>query len=102
MVQMLGLHVNSIVEDSDYDDAHTQKIIASKMDIQDIIDVLTPHVVVPLASREEAMPGMETDPEEDKDPSSPRAQPSTHEPLHGLVRDPINPSVILLGTDDTD
>ena len=67
-----------------------------------IVDVLTPHPVVPLASREEAMPGMETDPEEDQDPTSPRAQPTRQEPLHGLVRDPINPSIFLLGADDID
>ena len=62
---MLGLQVNSFVKPSDYDDANSHRVIASKMDIEDIVDVLTPHHVVPLASREEAMPGMETDPEDD-------------------------------------
>ena len=56
---MLGLQVNYFVGPSDYDDANSHSGIASKMDIKDIVDVLTPHPVVPLASREEAMPALQ-------------------------------------------
>ena len=56
---MLGLQVNSSVDVCDYDDAKAHKVIASKMDIQDIMDVLSPQHVVPLGFRNEAMPEME-------------------------------------------
>lgn len=60
-MQMLGLQVNTFVELTDMDEASNHRNIASRMDIEDIMDVLTPHPVVPLASREEAMHEMETE-----------------------------------------
>ena len=99
---MLGLQVNSFVEVRDMDDANAHRVLASKMDIEDIIDVLTPHPVVPLASREEATPATEWDSDGDQDPVSPREQPATQGHVHGLVRDPIHPHQFLLGEDHMD
>ena len=69
---MLGLQVNSFVEARNMDDANTHRDFASKMDIEDIIDVITPHPMVPLASREEETPATEWDSDGDQDPVSPR------------------------------
>ena len=101
MLQMLGLQVNSFVDVCDYDEAKSHRVIASKMDIQDIMDVLTPHHVVPLASRNESTHGLDTDSDGDQDPSSPVKQPTTQENLHSLDRDPIS-NIFLLGTDYMD
>ena len=56
VLQMLGLQVNSFVQTRDMDEANNHRDIASKMDIEDIIDVLTTHPVVPLVSRERRCP----------------------------------------------
>ena len=101
MLQMLGLQVNSFVDVCDFDEAKSHRIFASKMDIEDIMDVLTPHPVVPLASRNEVMLGLETDTDGDQDPSFPIELPTTQENLHSLVRDPVS-NVFLLGTDHID
>ena len=66
---MFGLQVNSFVQSGNMDEANNHRDIASKMDIEDIMDVLTPHLVVPLAYREEPI---ETDADADQDPGSPR------------------------------
>ena len=71
------------------DEANSHGVVSSKMDTEDILEVLTPHHVVPLASRNEEMPRLKTYTDGDQDPSSPKEQPTTHEHLHGLVRDPI-------------
>ena len=93
---MLGLQVNSFVQSGDMDKANNHKDIASKMDIENIMDVLTPHLVVPLAYIEEPM---ETDADADQDPGSPREQPAQQEHSSGLVRDPNNQVQFLLGAD---
>jgi hypothetical protein len=84
------------------DEANFYRVIASKMDIKDIMDVLNPHHVEPLASRNEEMSGMETDTDSDHDSTSPREQPAKHGPLRSLVCDVIHPNVFLLGTDHMD
>ena len=98
---MLGLQVNSFVDVCDNDDAKAHRVIASKMNIQDIMDVLSPQLVVPLASRNEAMPEIETDTDEDQDTNSPKERPTTHEDLHSLIREPTT-NIFLLGTDHMD
>lgn len=60
------------MEALDIDDAKSHKVLASKMDIKDIMDILTPYLVVHVASREETMLGMETDVDGDHDHNSPR------------------------------
>lgn len=98
---MFGVQVNSFVDVCNYDDAKVHRVIASKMDIKDIMDVLPPQPVVPHASRNEAMHEMETNTDEDQDANSPKEQPTTHEDLHSLVRDPTT-NLFLLGIDQMD
>lgn len=98
---MLGLQMNSFVDVCDYDETKSHRVIASKMDIQDIMDVLIPHHVVSLASRNESTYGLDTDSEGDHDPSSLIKQPTIQENLHSLDRDPIS-NIFLLGTDYMD
>lgn len=61
MFQMLRLQVNHFVDVCDYDDAKAHRVIAFKMDILDTVNVLSPHLMMLLASRNEAMHEMETD-----------------------------------------
>ena len=99
VLQMLGLQVNSFVEFTDMDEANNHRDIASRMDIEDIMDVLTPHPVVPLASRDEAMHEVETESDDDQDPGSPREQHFQQEDTGGPSRDPSYPFAFLLGAD---
>ena len=99
MFQILGLQVNSFVHDCDYDDAKAHKIIASKIDILDIMNVIFPQHVVPLTSQNEAIPEMDSDADEDEDPNFPNELPTTNE--DNFVRDPTT-TIFLLGTDHMD
>ena len=99
MFQILGLQVNSFVDDCDYDDAKAHMVIASKIDILDIINVISPQHVVPLASQNEAIPEIDSDADEDEDPNFPNEMPTTNE--DNFVRDPTT-TIFLLGTDHMD
>ena len=46
---MLGLQVNTYAVVGDYDDARNHRVLASKMDIMDIVDTLSPQMVAPIA-----------------------------------------------------
>ena len=99
---MFGLQENFFVQSGDMDEVNNHRDITSKMDIEDTMDVLTPHHVVLLASREEHMLEMETDTDADQDHGSPREQPARKEHSDDLVGDPSNPVHFLIGADHID
>jgi len=101
-MQMLGLQVNSFVGSGDIKNCREHRKIAEKMDINDFMDIITPHHVVPLASREEPSHAPEWGSDGDEDPMSPRGQPARQEDLPDLVRHPVDRVAYLLGEDDKD
>ncbi len=78
---MLGLQVNTYVLAGDYGEAVSHRRIASKMDIADIADILSPQRVAPIASREAGM---------SEDDSDDEAGPSSHCEPSG-ARDEVAP-----------
>jgi hypothetical protein len=89
-MQMLGLQVNSFVGSGDIDECKDHRKLAKKMDLNDFMGILTPHHVVPLASRDEPSHATEWGSDGDEDPVSPREQPARQEDLPGLVRHPVD------------
>ena len=93
---MLGLQVNTYVAARDHDDARHHRVMASKMDIHDIADILSPVAVAPIAVREEGMPDLEQDSDGEAGPSSPREAPVAQEEA---APDPTAP-LYILGADE--
>ena len=101
-MQMLGLQVNSFVGAGDMDECKDHRKLAEKMDLNDFLDIITPHPVVPLATREEPSHAGGWGSDGDDDAMSPRGQPSRQEDLPGLARHPVDRVAYLLGEDDMD
>lgn len=92
---MLGLQVNTYVGTGDYDDAANHRVLASKLDIMDIVDLLSPQPVRPIAVREEGMPDLDVS-DDEAGPSSRREEADSEE------EDAPNPStgLFLLGAEE--
>jgi len=99
---MLGLQVNSFVGAGDMDECKDHRKLAEKMDLNDFLDIITPHPVVPLATREEPSHAGGWGSDGDDDAMSPRGQPSRQEDLPDLARHPMDCVAYLLGEDDMD
>ena len=95
---MLGLQVNTYAVVGDYDDARNHRVLASKMDIMDIVDTLSPQMVAPIAVREEGIPDLEQDSDGEEGPASPRETPAAEEEAAP------NPSagLFILGVDEVE
>ena len=93
---MIGLQVDTYVAARDHDDARHHRVLASKMDIQDIVDTLSPVTVAPIAVREEGMPDLKQDSDGEAGPSSPMEAPAAKEEA---APDPSAP-LYILGADE--
>ena len=94
---MLGMQVNTYIPAGDYSEAVNHRRIASKMDIIDIIDIVTPQTVLPIAVRDENMPDLDQSSDEEAGPSLPKeALAAQDEP-----RD-LSAGLYILGTDEAE